>query len=67
MVELVESVAIDTDTARREIKAIILKNHLVDRNRENLSQLDNRIVPAFMNAVSVTEWTVDGGRTSHSQ
>ncbi|MER0106810.1 DEAD/DEAH box helicase family protein [Corynebacterium sp. KPL2895] len=60
----VQSVAIDTDTARREIKAIILKNHLVDRNRENLSQLDNRIVPAFMNAVSVTEWTVDALATA---
>lgn len=60
----VQSVAIDTDTARREIKAIILKNQLVDRNRENLSQLDNRIVPAFMNAVSVTEWTVDALATA---
>ena len=60
----VQSVAIDTDTARREIKAIILKNQLVDRNRENLSQLDNRIVPAFMNAVLVTEWTVDALATA---
>lgn len=60
----VQSVAIDTDTARREIKVIILKNSLVDRNRENLSQLDNRIVPAFMNAVSVTEWTVDALATA---
>ena len=60
----VQSVAIDTDPARREIKAIILKNQLVDRNRENLSQLDNRIVPAFMNAVSVTEWTVDALATA---
>lgn len=60
----VQSVAIDTDAARREIKVIILKNSLVDRNRENLSQLDNRIVPAFMNAVSVTEWTVDALATA---
>ena len=60
----VQSVAIDTDTARREIKATILKNRLVDRNRENLSQLDNRIVPAFMNAVLVTEWTVDALATA---
>lgn len=60
----VQSVAIDTDNARREIKAIILANKLIDRNRENLSQLDNRIVPAFMNAVSVTEWTVDALATA---
>ena len=60
----VQSVAIDTDNARREIKAIILANRLIDRNRENLSQLDNRIVPAFMNAVSVTEWTVDALATA---
>ena len=56
--------AIEEDTARREIKAIILANRLIDRNRENLSQLDNRIVPAFMNAVSVTEWTVDALATA---
>ncbi|MBK4146743.1 DEAD/DEAH box helicase family protein [Corynebacterium macginleyi] len=61
----VQSVAIDPDNARREIKAIILANRLIDRNRENLSQLDNRIVPAFMNAVSVTEWTVDALATAN--
>lgn len=61
----VQSVAIDTDTARREIKAIILANKLIDRNSENLSQLDNRIVPAFMNSVSVSEWTVDALATAH--
>lgn len=60
----VQSVAIEEDSARREIKAIILANRLIDRNRENLSQLDNRIVPAFMNAVSVTEWTVDALATA---
>ncbi|MCZ9305904.1 DEAD/DEAH box helicase family protein [Corynebacterium sp. c8Ua_181] len=60
----IQSVAIEEDTARREIKAIILANRLIDRNRENLSQLDNRIVPAFMNAVSVTEWTVDALATA---
>lgn len=61
----VQSVAIDTDTARREIKAIILANKLIDRNSQNLSQLDNRIVPAFMNAVSVSEWTVDALATAN--
>ncbi|WKS68170.1 DEAD/DEAH box helicase family protein [Corynebacterium accolens] len=61
----VQSVAIDTDTARREIKTIILANKLIDRNSENLSQLDNRIVPAFMNSVSVSEWTVDALATAH--
>lgn len=60
----VQSVAIEEDSARREIKAIILANRLIDRNSENLSQLDNRIVPAFMNAVDVTEWTVDALATA---
>ena len=60
----VQSVSIDEDTARREIKAIILANRLIDRNRENLSQLDNRIVPAFMESVAVTEWTVDALATA---
>ncbi|HFG8935585.1 TPA: DEAD/DEAH box helicase [Corynebacterium striatum] len=60
----VQSVAIEEDSARREIKAIILANRLIDRNSENLSQLDNRIVPAFMNAVDVSEWTVDALATA---
>ena len=51
----IQSVAIEEDSARREIKAIILANRLIDRNSENLSQLDNRIVPAFMNAVDVSD------------
>ena len=60
----IQSVAIEEDTARREIKAIILANRLIDRNSENLSQLDNRIVPVFMKAVDVSEWTVDALATA---
>ncbi|WP_284864842.1 DEAD/DEAH box helicase [Corynebacterium rhinophilum] len=61
---VVQSISIDEDTARREIKAIILSNRLIDRNSSNLNQIDNRIVPAFMRAVAVTGWTVDALATA---
>lgn len=61
----IDSLSIDKDTVRKELKSMVLRNRLIEVNAENIAQLDNRIIKVFMDNAPVDEWTVDALMTAN--
>ena len=61
----IDSLAIDADTVRKELKTMVLRNRLIEANAENIAQLDNRIIKVFMDHAPIDDWTVDAMVTAN--
>lgn len=57
--QTVAALEVDSETVRKELKTTLLHHRLIERNSDNIDQIDNRILPQFLNAVPLTSWTVD--------
>lgn len=53
----VASALVDTDQVAKQLTRRVLGLQQITQNKENIAQLQRRIVPAFMAHAPVTEWT----------
>lgn len=53
----VASALVDTEQVARQLTRRVLGLQQITQNKENIAQLQRRIVPAFMEHAPVTEWT----------